>query len=106
VPDRSAPIRVALVNDDVVVGVGVAHLLAPYADRAVCPWNVHPALIDGAMGKGAHGYVSTTLPAPELVAASESIAAGEIVVCNHPSDDPWARVTVRHGRRMRARRGG
>jgi hypothetical protein len=28
-----------------------------------------------AMGKGAHGYVSTTLPAPELVAASESIAA-------------------------------
>ena len=128
--DRSAPIRVALVNDYDVVVVGVAHLFDPYADRlvvaelatnepvsdhvdvalydsfaqpeadhddiavlvgdgrashvAVYTWNFHPALIDSALAKGAHGYLSKTLPARELVAAIEAIAAGEIVISAPP----------------------
>ena len=51
---------------------------------AVYTWNFHPALIESALAKGAHGYLSKTLPARELVAAVESIAAGEIVVSEPP----------------------
>ena len=51
---------------------------------AVYTWNFHPALIESALAKGAHGYLSKTLPARELVAAVESIAAGEVVVSEPP----------------------
>ena len=39
-----------------------------------------PTLIDTALAKGAHGYLSKTLPASELVDAIEAIAAGDVVV--------------------------
>jgi len=39
-----------------------------------------PTLIDAALHKGAHGYLSKMLPARDLVAANETIAANEIVV--------------------------
>ena len=43
-------------------------------------WNFHPALIDSALGKGASGYLSKTLPARDLVTAIEAITDGAIVV--------------------------
>jgi DNA-binding NarL/FixJ family response regulator len=51
---------------------------------AVYTWNFEPALIDMALSKGAHGYLSKTLPARDLVAAIESIAAGEVIVSDPP----------------------
>jgi DNA-binding NarL/FixJ family response regulator len=51
---------------------------------AVYTWNFHPALIDSALVKGAHGYLSKTLPARDLVTAVEAIARGEIVVSEPP----------------------
>jgi DNA-binding NarL/FixJ family response regulator len=51
---------------------------------AVYTWNFHPALVDAALGKGAHGYLSKTLPARELVEAIESIAGGDVVVSEPP----------------------
>jgi len=51
---------------------------------AVYTWNFHPALIDAALDKGAHGYLSKTLPARDLVTAIESIAAGEVIVSEPP----------------------
>ena len=51
---------------------------------AVYTWNFHPALIEGALAKGAHGYLSKTLPARDLVTAVESIAAGDVVISEPP----------------------
>lgn len=51
---------------------------------AVYTWNFHPALVDSALAKGAHGYLSKTLPARDLVTAIESIAAGDVVVSDVP----------------------
>ena len=52
----------------------------PRARRVVVySWNLHPDLIDNARKAGAHGYLSKTLPAQELVAALEKIHAGEII---------------------------
>jgi DNA-binding NarL/FixJ family response regulator len=44
---------------------------------AVYTWNFHPDLVKIALGKGAHGYLSKTLPARQLVDAIESIAEGK-----------------------------
>ena len=53
----------------------------PNANRVVIyTWNFHPVLIEHAKERGAHGYVSKTLPAAELVAALEAVHAGEVVV--------------------------
>jgi DNA-binding NarL/FixJ family response regulator len=51
---------------------------------AVYTWNFHPTLIDMALRKGAHGYLSKTLPAEDLVTAVESIAAGDVVISDPP----------------------
>jgi DNA-binding NarL/FixJ family response regulator len=50
----------------------------------VYTWNFHPELIDAALDKGAHGYLSKTLPARELVEALEAVHAGDIVVSPPP----------------------
>src|SRR5947209_16486969 len=53
----------------------------PRARRVVVyTWNFHPELVQSARQRGAHGYLSKTLPARELVAALESVHAGEVVV--------------------------
>jgi DNA-binding NarL/FixJ family response regulator len=52
---------------------------------AVYTWNFAPTLIETALHKGAHGYLSKTLPARDLVTAIESIAAGEVIVSDPPS---------------------
>jgi DNA-binding NarL/FixJ family response regulator len=52
----------------------------PRARRVVVyTWNFHPDLIASAKQQGAHGYLSKTLPARELVAALEAVHAGEKV---------------------------
>src|SRR4051794_18208783 len=57
----------------------IAVLVAnPRARRVVVyTWNFHPDLIASARDKGAHGYISKTLPARDLVAALEAVHAGE-----------------------------
>jgi DNA-binding NarL/FixJ family response regulator len=57
----------------------------PRARRVVVyTWNFHPDLIESARSKGAHGYLSKTLPARELVDALEAVHAGELVVSEPP----------------------
>ncbi|HEY0240940.1 MAG TPA: response regulator transcription factor [Friedmanniella sp.] len=57
----------------------------PRARRVVVyTWNFHPDLIDQAQRMGVHGYISKSLPAPELVAALEAVHAGEVVVTEPP----------------------
>ena len=63
----------------------------PRARRVVVyTWNFHPDLIRTAREQGAHGYLSKTLPARDLVAALEAVHAGEIVISDPP---PRARST-------------
>jgi DNA-binding NarL/FixJ family response regulator len=51
----------------------------------VYTWNFHPDLIASARRQGAHGYLSKALPARDLVAALESVHAGELVVSEPPA---------------------
>src|ERR1700686_3092106 len=64
----------------------IAELVAnPWARRVVGKtWNFHPDLVASARQHGAHGYISKTLPARELVAALEAVHAGETVISNVP----------------------
>jgi DNA-binding NarL/FixJ family response regulator len=58
----------------------------PRAHRVVVyTWNFHPDLVESARKQGAHGYLSKTLPARELVAALEAVHAGETVISDAPS---------------------
>ncbi|BBY74564.1 DNA-binding response regulator [Mycolicibacterium parafortuitum] len=65
----------------------IAALVAnPRARRVVVyTWNFHPELIESARRKGAHGYLSKTLPARELVTALEAVHAGEMVISDVPA---------------------
>ncbi|MDF2443711.1 MAG: hypothetical protein JWR01_1914, partial [Subtercola sp.] len=57
----------------------------PRASRVVVyTWNFQPELVDSAREQGIHGYLSKTLPARELVAALESVHAGETVISTPP----------------------
>jgi DNA-binding NarL/FixJ family response regulator len=64
----------------------IAHLVAnPHAHRVVVyTWSFHPDLIASARQHGAHGYLSKTLPARDLVAALEAVHAGETVISDVP----------------------
>jgi DNA-binding NarL/FixJ family response regulator len=64
----------------------IAILVAnPRAHRVVVyTWNFHPDLVASARQQGAHGYLSKTLPARELVAALEAVHAGETVISDVP----------------------
>ena len=55
------------------------------------PGTFYPDLILSAQQQGAHGYLSKTLPARELVAALEAVHAGDTVISNVP---PRARSAV------------
>ena len=57
----------------------------PHARRvAIYTWNFHPELVEQARRRGAHGYLSKTLPARELVEAIEAVHAGRMVVSDAP----------------------
>ena len=76
-------------SDHHEIGVLVAN---PRARRVVVyTWNFHPDLIESAKRHGAHGYLSKTLPARDLVAALEAVHAGEMIVSDAP---PRARTAV------------
>ncbi len=64
----------------------IAELVAnPQARRVVVyTWNFHPDLIESARRQGAHGYLSKTLPARDLVAALEAIHAGQVIISDPP----------------------
>src|ERR1700712_1019275 len=65
-------------SDHEEIGVLVAN---PRAHRVVVyTWNFHPDLIASAQEQGAHGYLSKTLPARELVTALEAVHAGENII--------------------------
>jgi DNA-binding NarL/FixJ family response regulator len=65
-------------SDHEEIGVLVAN---PRAHRVVVyTWNFHPDLVESARRHGAHGYLSKTLPARELVAALEAVHAGDVVI--------------------------
>jgi DNA-binding NarL/FixJ family response regulator len=69
-------------SDHEEIGVLVAN---PRARRVVVyTWNFHPDLVESARQHGAHGYLSKTLPARELVAALEAVQAGETVISDAP----------------------
>jgi DNA-binding NarL/FixJ family response regulator len=50
----------------------------------VYTWNFHPDLLERARRQGVHGYLSKSLPAPELVAALEAVNGGEVVISEPP----------------------
>jgi DNA-binding NarL/FixJ family response regulator len=64
----------------------IAALVASARARRVVvyTWNFHPDLIAGARAQGAHGYLSKTLPARDLVAALEAVHAGQVVISDPP----------------------
>ena len=69
-------------SDHEAIAVLVAN---PRARRVVVyTWNFHPDLIRSAQQQGAHGYLSKTLPARELVAALEAVHAGQAVISDVP----------------------
>jgi DNA-binding NarL/FixJ family response regulator len=69
-------------SDQAEIGVLVA---SPRARKVVVyTWNFHPDLIANARSLGAHGYLSKTLTARDLVAALEAVHAGEIVISAPP----------------------
>ena len=69
-------------SDQAEIAVLVAN---PRAHRVVVyTWNFHPDLVDSALRQGAHGYLSKTLTARELVLALEAVHAGEVVVSDPP----------------------
>ncbi|MGI8678997.1 MAG: response regulator transcription factor [Jatrophihabitans sp.] len=58
---------------------------SPHAQRVVVyTWNFHPQLVDSARRQGAHGYLSKTLPARELVDALEAVHAGRTMISEPP----------------------
>ena len=57
----------------------------PRARRVVVyTWNFHPDLVESARRQGVHGYLSKAMPARELIAALESVHAGEVVISDPP----------------------
>jgi DNA-binding NarL/FixJ family response regulator len=69
-------------SDQAEIGLLVAN---PRARKVVVyTWNFHPDLIASARGFGAHGYLSKTLAARDLVAALEAVHAGDIVISDPP----------------------
>jgi DNA-binding NarL/FixJ family response regulator len=65
-------------SDQEEIGILVAN---PRARRVVVyTWNFHPDLVESARRHGAHGYLSKTLPARELVAALEAVHSGDVVI--------------------------
>src|ERR1700716_92793 len=69
-------------SDHEEIGMLVAN---PRAHRVVVyTWNFYPDLVESARQHGAHGYLSKTLPARELVAALEAVQSGETIISDAP----------------------
>jgi DNA-binding NarL/FixJ family response regulator len=58
---------------------------SPYARHVVVyTWNFHPDQVSRVRQQGAHGYLSKTLPAADLVRALQAVNDGRIVVSDPP----------------------
>ena len=57
------------------------------AKVVIFSWNLQPGLVDGAIARGAHGYLSKALSAEDLVKGIEAVAQGEIVRELRPLDE-------------------
>jgi DNA-binding NarL/FixJ family response regulator len=69
-------------SDQAEIGLLVAN---PRACKVVVyTWNFHADLIASARQLGAHGYLSKTLTARDLVAALEAVHAGDIIISDPP----------------------
>lgn len=68
---------------------------------AIFSWNLQPELVDRALERGAHGYLSKALTAEEIVDALEAIHRGEVVKATRPlGDDEEVDVGDWPGRRF------
>ena len=83
----------------------IAVLVAnPRARRVVVyTWNFHPDLIHSALQQGAHGYLSKTLPARELVTALEAVHAGKTIISEGPPRAQCRRTRLARPRRRTQR---
>lgn len=68
--DTFAAAQVDGADIDVVLADPLAGAVVVYT------WNVQPELVRAALGKGCRGYLAKTLPAEQLVAELELVAAG------------------------------
>ena len=50
-----------------------------HAKVVIFSWNLQPELVDRAIERGAHGYLSKELNADQMVSAIEAVHAGQIV---------------------------
>jgi DNA-binding NarL/FixJ family response regulator len=65
-------------SDEAELDVLTTH---PMARRVVIyTWNLHDELVEAALSRGASGYLSKRLTAPDLVKAIEAIHTGETIV--------------------------
>jgi NarL family two-component system response regulator LiaR len=53
-------------------------------------WNLQPGLVDGAIARGARGYLSKALSAEDLVKGIEAVHRGDIVTELRPVDEQGA----------------
>jgi len=83
----------------------IAVLVAnPRARRVVVyTWNFHSDLIHSALQQGAHGYLSKTLPARELVTALEEVHAGKTIISEGPPRAQCRRTRLARPRRRTQR---
>ncbi len=89
----TSPVDVALVDTFAqyeASGPDIDPVLAnPLAEHvALYTWHFDDGLVDEALRRGAHGYLSKALRAGELVRAIERIAGGEVVVVGPDGREP------------------
>ena len=57
------------------------------AKVVIFSWNLQPGLVDGAIARGARGYLSKALAAEDLVKGIEAVHRGDIVTELRPVDE-------------------
>jgi two-component system, NarL family, response regulator LiaR len=78
--DTFGQVQGAQINIDQLVKNGSAKV-------AIFSWNLQPELVDRAIERGAHGYLSKALTAEEIVEGIEAIHRGEVVRATRPLDE-------------------
>ncbi|WP_193608311.1 response regulator transcription factor [Nocardioides lijunqiniae] len=74
------------------------------AKVVIYSWNTQPDLVDRTLRQGAHGYVSKSFTAEEVVAAVEAVDRGEVVQPDEepaPANPPGAWPGKEHGLSVR-----
>jgi DNA-binding NarL/FixJ family response regulator len=58
------------------------------AKVVIFSWNIQPELVERAIARGAHGYLSKQMSAEEIVSAVEAVHAGNVVTPAASEADP------------------